>query len=158
MNAKANASNLATIESSTTASQAYSAGDHLVLNGQLYEVTTAISSGETLTVGTNIEARSVGEELTALNNGLNGLKIVASERKQYTLLASGAVNVSNDYPSSTNVIVGATAWNASYPNGLYAIVVLLNSNYWLKVFDASTNQPLGSQTVTFYITYLTVNS
>ena len=68
LNAKANASNLATIESSTTASQAYSAGDYLVLNGQLYEVTAAISSGETLTVGTNISATTVGSELTALNN------------------------------------------------------------------------------------------
>lgn len=70
LDAKANASNLATIESSTTASQAYSAGDYLVLNGQLYEVTTAISSGETLTVGTNISATTVGSELTSLNNGL----------------------------------------------------------------------------------------
>ena len=70
LNAKANASNLATIESSTTASQAYSAGDYLVLNGQLYEVTAAISSGETLTVGTNISATTVGSELTALNNSL----------------------------------------------------------------------------------------
>lgn len=70
LSAKANASNLATIESSTTASQAYSAGDHLVLSGQLYEVTADVASGETLVVGTNITARTVGEELTALNNGL----------------------------------------------------------------------------------------
>ena len=72
LNAKANASNLATIESSTTASQAYTAGeDYLVLNGQLYEVIADIASGETLTVGTNISATTVGEELTALNNGLS---------------------------------------------------------------------------------------
>lgn len=70
LSAKANASNLATIESSTTASQSYSEGDHLVLNGQLYEVTADVASGETLVVGTNITARNVGEELTALNNGL----------------------------------------------------------------------------------------
>lgn len=74
LDAKANASNLATIESSTTASQAYSEGDYLVLNGQLYEVTTAISSGETLTVGTNISATTVGSELTALNNGLTSVQ------------------------------------------------------------------------------------
>lgn len=70
LSAKANASNLATIESSTTASQAYSTGDHLVLNGQLYEVIADIASGETFVEGTNISARNVGEELTALNNGL----------------------------------------------------------------------------------------
>lgn len=70
LNAKANASNLATIESSTTASQAYSEGDYLVLNGQLYDVIADIASGETLTVGTNISATTVGSELTALNNSL----------------------------------------------------------------------------------------
>ena len=66
----ATASNLATIESSTTASQAYSEGDYLVLNGQLYEVIADIASGETLTVGTNISATTVGSELTALNKSL----------------------------------------------------------------------------------------
>ena len=70
LSAKANASNLATIESSTTASQAYSEGDYLVLSGQLYEVIADIASGETLTVGTNISATTVGSELTALNNSL----------------------------------------------------------------------------------------
>lgn len=67
----ATASNLATIESSTTASQAYSTGDYLVLNGQLYKVTADVVSGETLVIGTNIEATTAGTELTALNNGLN---------------------------------------------------------------------------------------
>ena len=74
LSAKANASNLATIESSTTASQAYSVGDYLVLNGQLYEVTADVDSGETLVVGTNISATTVGSELTALNNSLNNLQ------------------------------------------------------------------------------------
>lgn len=70
LNAKSNTSTLATVESTSTASQAYAVGDYLVLNGQLYEVTAAVASGETLVVGTNISARTVGEELTALNNGL----------------------------------------------------------------------------------------
>lgn len=70
LNAKANTSTLATVESTSTASQAYSVGDYLVLNGQLYEVTTAITSGETLTVGTNISATTVGDQLSELNNGL----------------------------------------------------------------------------------------
>ena len=70
LDAKANTSTLATVESTTTASQAYSVGDYLVLNGQLYEVIADIDTGETLTVGTNISATTVGSELTALNNGL----------------------------------------------------------------------------------------
>ena len=70
LDAKANTSTLATVESTSTASQAYSVGDYLVLNGQLYEVIADIDSGETLTVGTNISATNVGDELTALNAGL----------------------------------------------------------------------------------------
>lgn len=89
----ATASNLATIESSTTASQAYSTGDYLVLNGQLYEVIADIASGETLVVGTNISARTVGEELTALNNGLN--TSVSRIRNVATLLTQRLVPTSN---------------------------------------------------------------
>lgn len=73
LSAKANASTLATVETGTSASQAYSAGDYLVYNGVLYEVTTAISSGQTLTPGTNISATTVGDELTSLNNGLTNV-------------------------------------------------------------------------------------
>lgn len=50
---------LATIEPTSSASKAYAAGDYLVYNGQLYRVTTAFSSGQTLTPGGNIEATTV---------------------------------------------------------------------------------------------------
>ena len=73
LDAKANTSTLATVESTTTASQAYSVGDYLVLNGQLYEVIADIDTGETLTVGTNISATTVGSELTALNKSLSNV-------------------------------------------------------------------------------------
>lgn len=80
--------NIATIESST-ASKAYSVGDYLVLNGQLYEVTTAIDSGDTLTVGTNISATTVGDELTSLNNGLASL--IRTTTASGTTSSSGAL-------------------------------------------------------------------
>ncbi|MBQ1297935.1 MAG: hypothetical protein IIY21_28105 [Clostridiales bacterium] len=50
-----------------TASQAYDKGDYLIMNDKLYKATTAIVSGATLTVGTNIVQTSVAEELE-LNN------------------------------------------------------------------------------------------
>lgn len=67
--AKANTSTLATVEATATASQAYSVGDYLVYNGQLYSVTAAIASGETITPGTNVTATTAGAELSALNAG-----------------------------------------------------------------------------------------
>jgi hypothetical protein len=59
--------NIATIESSSTASKTYAEGDYLVYNKILYKVISGINSGETLTPSTNIEATTTGAELTALN-------------------------------------------------------------------------------------------
>jgi len=57
--------NVATVETSTTASKSYVVGDLLICNGTLYKVTSAISLGGTITPGTNVSATTI-EEL--LNN------------------------------------------------------------------------------------------
>lgn len=63
---------VATIETSPAVA-AHDAGEYIFYNGQMYKVIAAIAVGETLTVDTNIEATSVGTELTQLNNGLTNL-------------------------------------------------------------------------------------
>lgn len=74
---------MATIELSPV-QNSYAVGDFLVWKGQLYKVTAAIASGETLVIGTNIEAVTIGTELTQLNAGLT---------QQWTeILASTAMN------------------------------------------------------------------
>ena len=55
--------NFATVEATSTASQAYAVGKFLVLNGVLYRVTTAIASGGTITPGTNCTQTTVGDEI-----------------------------------------------------------------------------------------------
>ena len=62
----------ATLESSSTATQAYSVGDYLTYNGYLYKVTVAIASGDTITVGTNVEQTTVGDELNSLHITASG--------------------------------------------------------------------------------------
>lgn len=85
LDAKANTSTLTTVESTSTASQAYSVGDYLVYNGILYKVISAINSGETLTPNTNIEATTTGAELTSLNKSLTTeLFFLTSLYNQYT--------------------------------------------------------------------------
>jgi len=54
--------NLATIESSP-ATAAHAVGEYIVYDGQLYEVIAAITTGQTLTVGTNIAVTSVDKML-----------------------------------------------------------------------------------------------
>lgn len=71
------AKNIATIEDSNVASQAYSVGNFLILDGQLYRVTNAIAQGGTITVGTNVTLDSVGSELKSLNDSLTKLAYVA---------------------------------------------------------------------------------
>ena len=117
LDAKANASNLATIESSTTASQAYSEGDYLVLSGQLYEVIADIDTGETLTVGTNISATTVGSELTALNNGLTSIKTLDSfiGYKDRTI-SNISISSDNGYAN-----LGDIYTNWGLPSGAYVL-------------------------------------
>lgn len=75
--------NLAMIESSP-ATAAHAVGEYIVLNGQLYKVTAAIAAGQTLTVGTNIEAVKLGDAVKLLNDkdktyrvttGINGVNV-----------------------------------------------------------------------------------
>lgn len=63
---------VATVEESTAVAN-HSAGEYILLGGQLYKVTRAISAGETITPGSNVSATSVGAQLNELNNDLNTL-------------------------------------------------------------------------------------
>lgn len=54
---------IATVESGTTASRPYSVGELVYVSGTLYRVKTAIASGATFTVGTNIEVVNVSNAI-----------------------------------------------------------------------------------------------
>lgn len=72
----ASSESIAPIESSTTASQAYSIGDLFFLNDVLYKVTTAIASGGTITVegaNSNVIATDIDSELKNKQNDLGVL-------------------------------------------------------------------------------------
>lgn len=78
-------SNIANVEDTTTASQPYTTGEFVVVEGQLYKVTASIATGDTFSVGTNIATDTVGSELTKINNDLSAkanLKLVSDATKQ----------------------------------------------------------------------------
>ena len=64
---KADKTDIATVESGTTASRAYSVGELVYVSGTLYRVKTAIASGATFTVGTNVEVTNVSNSIYGLN-------------------------------------------------------------------------------------------
>ena len=51
---------------SNPVSKAYTVGQYLIFNGNLYKVTTDIAQGGTLVIGTNVQATTVNNELTNL--------------------------------------------------------------------------------------------
>lgn len=53
-------------ETSMTASQAYTEGDLLIINGTLYKAASNIASGATFTPGTNVIATTVAEQLASI--------------------------------------------------------------------------------------------
>lgn len=79
---KANQTQLATVEASTTASKAYSANEYLVLGGVLYKVTDNIAQGGTIVTegaGKNVDLATVGGELATLKSGLIGVGHIRTE-------------------------------------------------------------------------------
>lgn len=61
--------NIAPIEETSTASRDYSVGDYLICNQLLYQVTNSISSGDAITVGTNVERDLVSDKIKELQTG-----------------------------------------------------------------------------------------
>ena len=91
LNGKLDITEVAYIENSTTASRNYSAGDFVLISGQLKKVFSAISSGGTFSSSNTMDI-TIGEELTAINE-----KFDTSE-KEYDI-ASSHLTVTITFPS-----------------------------------------------------------
>lgn len=100
---KANQSQLAYVETGTTASRAYAVGEYFCWNGLLYRVKTAISSGGTFTPGTNCETTTVGEEI--------------QKKALFSTTSSSPVVLS--FGPNTRAIIFATSTNA-VGRGIYS--------------------------------------
>lgn len=74
---------IATVEPANTASRAYSVGELVYVNGNLYKVITAISIGATFTVGTNIQSTNVGDFVNQLSTVKSQTILGSLGAKQY---------------------------------------------------------------------------
>lgn len=97
---KAEAFTIAVIESASTSSAAYSAGDYIYHANALYRVTAPISIGDTFTVGTNIETATVCDEISDIKTDLSDLE---DDMSEYHVVPSR-----NLCPFYTNVVGGFT--------------------------------------------------
>lgn len=132
----------ATLESSSTASQSYTKGAYLFFNNRLCKASTNISSGTTLSIGTNLLETSVGEELTSHLRASDGSEFyfdikdnsygyypsaakVASEFVKfgnepellYSNISDGNYSVSSDYTSTSYFFFVPTASNLASDSG-----------------------------------------
>lgn len=98
-------SNLATIETTSTASKAYEIGEYLVYGGQLHIVTAAIALGDTLTVGTNIEATSINDELAGKISTTGGKMDGGQLQLQSSNVTSGTAPQTSTYGNSNIVFL-----------------------------------------------------
>lgn len=131
LDTKANQTQLAYVETGTTASRAYAVGEYFCLNGLLYRAKTAISSGGTFTPGTNCEQVTGGgfnalkaqtlvrrqSIATSITSGLNewdvaadavsGYKPIGVVGVQFAALPRSAVTLSQFVLDGTNISVSA---------------------------------------------------
>ena len=74
---------IATVEPTNVASRAYSVGELVYVNGNLYKVITAISGGATFTVGTNIQSANVSNRVKEVDDSVSALATKLTPRKIY---------------------------------------------------------------------------
>ena len=83
---------VATVETTTTASKNYAVGDLLVYDGKLYKVTSAIATGATITVGTNVTQTTVESQIaSARGDGYSGWLTAEISESNYDATVGGLI-------------------------------------------------------------------
>lgn len=100
----------AAVESSTTASQAYAAGDYVAVNGQLRKVTAAIAKGNTIG-NSNSTATTVTGQIAAIEKSVSP----STYFKLYTSEGSGEVIFYARGCMATLLVSGITGVGANAP-------------------------------------------
>ena len=106
----------ASVESSTTASQAYSAGQYVVVNGVLRKVKSAIAKGNAIS-DSNSTATTVGGELATIGDS-------ASRSVQFVKIPERAVET-----SSSQAVTMAVSWPVDVSRIVAVIPTYTCSNY-----------------------------
>lgn len=143
---------IATIEAAQ-AVENHDAGEFILLDGQVYEVTAAVATGETFVEGTNIQSTSIGDQLTALNNGLTDLNgayenetlltfytdVKASLFKGFASTGAFTQKLTNNFASGAGT--GYAAYNSQYD--FVEGVFYMNSNKRLYAFRVGSDGVLS---------------
>lgn len=133
---------VATVEKSP-ATAPHSVGEYILVSGVLYRVTSAISTGETISPGTNVIAEPIGDALSELKSGLSSFQF----RKitfTYNIAANGNTHanlynmINNDMPSGYRFLALA-GFNTASVNVFMSNCRYINSDYSLELRNVSTS-------------------
>lgn len=112
---------IATVEPTNTASRAYSVGELVYVNGNLYKVITAITIGATFTVGTNIQSANVSGTVKDALDGLTSIK----STKTITDPTIGSIT----FTLFKNGIKGVLVQSSGVPSSAYTSTAIIPSAY-----------------------------
>lgn len=134
----------AAVESSTTASQAYAAGNYVVVGGVLRKVTAAIAKGNTIG-NSNSTATTVTGELATLENSVS--RVLARPEITY----SGTVTVPGLKKRAAVTVVFGRGQHAIMPtaDGTHVVSGAMGGNGSYSVTTANTTARVSGETVTF---------
>ena len=95
-------------EANTTASRAYSAGDLLIMDEQLYQVTDSISSGGTIVPGTNCEPVELSDLMADLRQDMTDLQteVEAEMNTVHVLTGKNVVMIGDSFAAGTGAASG----------------------------------------------------
>lgn len=140
----------ANVETSTTASRAYTVGEYLVLNGTLYKVTANIANGGTITVNTNVVATDTGAELkTAMNFPVyvSGGALVEITDGTWGFIDTGI-------SASTYALLAAYVWLETNVCTRISNLTTGDNNYRVQILQATTGNVVTSGSHRLYYVYM----
>lgn len=95
-----NVQNTATIQTTNKATKNFVVGEYLTYEGILYEVTSPIATGGTITPGSNCEQTNMGAELAAANTEIAAVKESLSTLVSFQAVVAETISVPHgDYLS-----------------------------------------------------------
>lgn len=127
---------IATVEATTTASKNYSVGDLLVYDGKLYEVTSAIATGATIIVGSNVTQTTVEDQLGS--GGGSGGEVDDVQINGTSIVSNGVANIPE--ASSSTFGVAKIPNNTLSDPSAYGIGVYSNNSKLVVIHSAPLNR------------------
>ena len=134
---KAEATSIAPIEVSP-AESSHNVGTHIMYGGIRYKVTSSISIGDTLTIGTNISAENVEDSIQIVDNLTSTATDKALSAKQGKVLNDTKAEIkSKDVTISTNAQGVADLGSTFFKNKKVIDVYAPNNQYIILPFTST---------------------